>query len=63
MEYTLVHIAFFLTNIRKILKEHLEHLDYTVGPIIDLKKLCNGKYNKYLKKITYLVLYRIRGVF
>ena len=28
MESTLVHIVFFLKNGGKILKEHLEHLDF-----------------------------------
>ena len=50
MEYTLVHIVFFLKNWEKFLKENLEHLDFlhswTYNP---QKKLYNCKCNK-LKK-------------
>ena len=48
MESTLVHIAFFLKNWKKFLKENFEHLDVlhscTHHPY---KRLYNCKYDKF----------------
>ena len=48
MESKLVDIDFFLKDRGKILKEHLEHLDFWHSWNYNRhKKLYNGKYNKY----------------
>ena len=51
MEFTLMHIVFFLKNGEKSFKVKLGTLKsfYTVGPIIHKQKLYNYKYDKILK--------------
>ena len=56
--------SFFLKGGENFLKENLEHLHFLPSWTYNLQKnIYNSKYHKFKKVFTYLVLYRIRGVF